>query len=146
MEVSFPEVVFNKKVLVSENDSWKYSAGWKTEMGNILGESKGDVAEFTFNGTGVSLSGEWNKTGGRADIYIDDKFDRTIDTYFNYNGQEYGNTSIWHKFGLPQGEHKVRIEAKGEKCTGSEGTKVNLTDALVFVTAPKKNENFKILL
>ena len=143
LEISFPEVVFNKKVSVTEKGSWNFTGSWKTEMGNILGESKADVAEFSFSGTGVSLSGEWNKLGGKADIYIDDKFDRTIDTYFNYNGQEYGNTSIWHKFGLQQGDHKVRIEVKGEKCTGSEGTKVNLTDALVFVTAPKKNESFK---
>jgi hypothetical protein len=81
--------------------------------------------------------------GGKADIYVDDEIDRTIDTYFNYNNQEYGNTSIWHKFNLTPGTHKVRIEVRGEKRAESEGTKINLTDALVFKTAQKKNEKFK---
>jgi len=154
LEVSFPNVVLDKKVTVFEKDSWKFKGTWQTitrnsrtgnEIVNVsqCAEKKGDVVEFTFDGTGVSLTGTWNKKGGKADIYIDDKFDRTIDTYFNYNNQQYGNTSIWHKFNLAPGTHKVRLEVKGEKRVESEGTKINLTDALVFVTAPKKNENFK---
>ncbi|MFA5817828.1 MAG: ADP-ribosylglycohydrolase family protein [Bacteroidales bacterium] len=154
LEVSFPNVVLDKKVTVFEKDSWKFKGTWQTitrnsrtgnEIVNVsqCAEKKGDVVEFTFDGTGVSLTGTWNKEGGKADIYIDDKFDRTIDTYFNYNNQQYGNTSIWHKFNLAPGTHKVRLEVKGEKRVESEGTKINLTDALVFVTAPKKNENFK---
>ena len=154
LEVSFPNVVLDKKVTVFEKDSWKFKDTWKTitrnsrtgnEIVNVsqCAEKKGDVVEFTFDGTGVSLTGTWNKEGGKADIYINDKFDRTIDTYFNYNKQQYGNTSIWHKFNLAPGTHKVRLEVKGEKRVESEGAKINLTDALVFVTAPKKNESFK---
>jgi hypothetical protein len=154
LEVSFPNVVLDKKVTVFEKNSWKFKGTWQTitrnsrtgnEIVNVSqsAEKNGDVVEFTFDGTGVSLTGTWNKVGGKADIYIDDKFDRTIDTYFNYNNQQYGNTSIWHKFNLAPGTHKVRLEVKGEKRVESEGAKINLTDALVFVTAPKKNESFK---
>jgi hypothetical protein len=154
LEVSFPNVVLDKKITVFEKDPWKFKGKWqpvtrKARTGNeILNVSKfaeknGDAVEFTFEGTGVSLTGTWNKEGGRADVYIDDKLDRTINTYFNYNKQEYGNTSIWHKFNLAPGTHKVRIEVKGEKRADSEGTKINLTEALVFITAPKKNESFK---
>lgn len=154
LEVSFPNVVLDKKVTVFEKDSWKFKGTWQTitrnsrtgnEIVNVsqCAEKNGDVVEFTFDGTGVSLTGTWNKVGGKADIYIDDKFDRTIDTYFNYNNQQYGNTSIWHKFNLAPGTHKVRLEVNGEKRVESEGAKINLTDALVFVTAPKKNESFK---
>jgi hypothetical protein len=154
LEVSFPNVVLGKKVTVFEKDSWKFKGTWQTitrnsrtgnEIVNVsqCAEKNGDVVEFTFDGTGVSLTGTWNKEGGKADIYIDDKFDRTIDTYFNYNNQQYGNTSIWHKFNLAPGTHKVRLEVKGEKRVDSEGAKINMTDALVFVTAPKKNESFK---
>jgi hypothetical protein len=155
LEVAFPNVVFDRKMTVSEKDSWKFKGTWKaigsagseSGIGNE-GESeyavkKGDSAELTFTGTGVSLTGTWNKEGGKADIYVDGIFDRTIDTYFNYNNQQYGNTSIWHKFNLVPGIHKVNLEVKGEKCQDSEGTKINLTEALVFITAPKKNENFK---
>lgn len=154
LEVSFPNVVLDKRVTVFEKDPWKYKGKWQTmtrksrtgnEIVNVsqYADEKGDVVEFTFTGTGVSLTGTWNKEGGKADIYFDDKFDRTIDTYFNYNKQQYGNTSIWHKFNLAPGTHKVRLEVKGEKRVESEGAKINLTDALVFVTTPKKNESFK---
>jgi hypothetical protein len=106
-------------------------------------QKKGDVAEFAFTGTGVSFTGTWNKEGGKADIFVDNKFDRTIDTYFNYSNQQKGPTSIWHKFNLAPGTHKVRVEVKGEKRAESEGTKINLIDALVFITAPKKNTTVK---
>ncbi|TAL64976.1 MAG: ADP-ribosylglycohydrolase family protein [Bacteroidetes bacterium] len=151
LEVSFPNVVFDKKVTVFEEDPWKFKGKWQTtthksangnENVNVsqLAEKKGDMVEFTFTGTGVSLNGTWNKVGGKADIFVDDKPDHAIDTYFNYNNQEYGNTSIWHKFNLTPATHKIRIEVKGEKRTESEGARIELTDALVFITAPKKNE------
>jgi len=154
LEVSFPNVVFDKKSTVFEKDPWKFKGKWETytmksgtnkEIIKLsqCAQKKGDVAEFTFTGTGVSLTGTWNKVGGKADIFIDNKFDRTIDTYFNYNNQQYGTTSIWHKFNLTPGAHKVRVEVKGEKRTESEGTKINLIDALVFITALKKNETAK---
>jgi hypothetical protein len=143
LEVAFPNVVFDKKVTVFAKDSWKFKGKWEILKVSQSAEKKGDMCEFSFTGTGASLTGVWNKVGGKADIFVDGVFDRTIDTYFNYNKQEYGTTSIWHKFGLTQGNHKVRIEIRGEKVPESEGTKINLTDALVFITAPKKNENFK---
>ena len=151
LEVSFPEVVFNNRVSVFDKGPWKFKGKWQTvtrksKTSNEIvkvsqsAEKKGDMVEFTFSGTGVSLTGTWNKEGGKADIFVDDKYKCKIDTYFNYNNQQYGNTSIWHEFNLPNGTHKVRIEVKGEKRTDSEGTKINLTDALVFLTLPKKNE------
>jgi hypothetical protein len=154
LEISFPNVVLDKKVTVFEKDPWKFKGKWeiitrKSRTGNEIqklsqcAQKKGDIVEFTFTGTGVSLTGTWNKEGGKADIFVDGKLDRTIDTYFNYNNQQYGNTSIWHKFKLTPGIHIVRVEVKGEKRAESEGTKINLTEALVFITAPKKNENFK---
>ena len=154
LEVAFPNIVFDKMISIFEKGPWKFKGKWETVKSKsdsgtgITGESqyavkKGDSVELTFTGTGVSLTGTWNREGGKADIYVDDKLERTIDTYFNYNNQQYGNTSIWHKFNLAPGIHKVRLEVKEEKRTESEGTKINLTDALVFITAPKKNENFK---
>jgi hypothetical protein len=153
-EASFPDVVYDKNVSVFDKGSWNFKGNWQTiskirENGNETvnvsqwSDKKGDMVEFTFNGTGVTLNGSWNRVGGKADIYVDNKFDRTIDTYFNYNNQQYGITSIWHKFNLEPGEHKIRVEVKGEKCAGSDGTRINLTNALVFITAPKKNASYR---
>ena len=154
LEVAFPQVVYEKTVSVFEKEFWNFKGKWQTltrksgNGDNVVkisqnSDSKGDIAVFTFTGTGVSLTGTWNKVGGRADIFLDDKYERTIDTYFYYNHQQYGNTSIWHKFNLSPGKHEVRVEVKGEKRTESEGAMINLTNALIFITGPKKNENFK---
>ena len=154
LEVSFPNVVFDKKFSVFEKDQWKFKGKWQTvtrkpRTGNDVqkvsqfAEKKGESVEFTFSGTGVSLTGSWNKEGGKADIYVDGKLDRTIDTYFFFNKQQPGNMSIWHKFGLTPGTHKVKVEIKGGKRPESEGTKINIIDALVFTSAPKKNETAK---
>jgi hypothetical protein len=154
VEVSFPNVVFEKRISVFENDAWKFTGKWQTanrkpKTGNDVikvsrvGEKKGEYVEFTFSGTGVSLTGSWNKEGGKADIFVDGVFERTIDTYFYFNKQQPGSMSIWHKFNLPPGNHKVKVEVKGEKRTEAEGTKINIIDALVFKTEPKKNEMSK---
>jgi len=154
LEVAFPNVVLDKKISVFDTEVWKYIGKWETltrinkadnKVVNVsqMADNKGSVAEITFMGTGISLTGTWNKVGGKATIYVDGNPDRTIDTYFNYNKQQYGNTSIWHKFNLPAGTHNVRIEVLGEKRSDSEGSVINLTDALIFKTAPKKNESFR---
>ena len=68
LEVSFPFAVFDKKVSVFNDDAWKFTGNWttvkqKSQKGNELlavsrsGSKSGDIAEFTFSGTGVSLNG-----------------------------------------------------------------------------------------
>jgi hypothetical protein len=154
LEVSFPNLVYDKRISIFEKDPWKFKGKWQTvtrkpKIGNEVqkvsqyAEKKGESVEFTFSGTGVSLTGSWTKEGGKADIFVDGILDRTIDTYFFFNKQQPGNASIWHKFNLSPGTHKVKIEVKGEKRPEAEGTKINIIDALVFISAPKKNETAK---
>jgi hypothetical protein len=44
---------------------------------------------------------------------------------------------------LQPGDHNVRLVVKGEKRPESAGTRVYITSATVFTTAPKKNESFR---
>jgi len=102
----------------------------------------GDELEITFSGTGIALTGNWVKDGGKADLSIDGNLHRTIDTYYFYAGQQHVET-IWHVTGLDPGEHKVKVVVKGEKRPESEGTNVYITGATVFNTAPKKSDSHK---
>jgi hypothetical protein len=102
----------------------------------------GDELEFTFTGTGVSLVGNWFKDGGKADVYVDGKLHRSIDTYYDFAGQQH-TESIWHVLKLQPGEHKVRLVVKGEKRPESAGTNVYITSAVIFKTEPKKSESWK---
>jgi hypothetical protein len=104
---------------------------------------KGDELILTFNGTGVSITGNWFKDGGMADVYLDGKLHRTTDTYYYFARQQHSGVSLWHALQLQPGEHTVKLVVNGEKRPESEGANVYITGAVIFKTAPKKSENFK---
>jgi hypothetical protein len=152
LEVSFPNVVFDKKVSIFDQKDWTFKGKWKPleikgtdkqlRKQSLYAEKAGDELEISFSGSGISLTGNWYKDGGKADIYIDGLFNRTIDTYYDFAGQQH-TESIWHILKLRPGEHKVRVVIKGEKRPESGGTRVYITSATIFKTAAKKNETYK---
>jgi hypothetical protein len=153
-EVSFPNLVFDHRISIFEDSQWRLKGKWQTYKMTPWGETSpvqqsryaekaGDNAELTFNGTGIALKGNWVKDGGKAVIYLDGKLQRTIDSYFYWSKQEHQDMVLWHAFGLEPGDHTVKLEIRGEKRPESSGTGVFLTQALVFKTAPKKNEGFR---
>ena len=155
LEVAFPKLVFDKRVKVFAADGWEmkgqwgnysYIDGWSKK--EVKDQSKfsgtaGDEISFTFEGTGASIEGNWVKDGGIADVYVDGQLKRTIDCYFNFANQEHQNMNIYHITNLPEGKHTIRLVVKGEKRPESAGTNVYITEAAVFKTADKINENYK---
>jgi ADP-ribosylglycohydrolase len=153
LEVSFPEVVFDKRMSAFDSNGWEYRGKWKplevsSEVDkkpvrqSMYAENAGDELELSFTGTGISINGNWFRDGGKADVYVDGKLNRTIDTYYNFANQQH-TESIWHVLNLQPGDHKIRIVVKGEKRPESEGTRVYITSAIIYKTAPKKNETVK---
>jgi len=152
LEVAFPDVVFDRKLPVFDSREWVFRGSWKVHevMGrdgkarrqSMVSGKKGDDAEITFTGTGISLEGNWWRDGGIADIYVDGELHRTIDTYYDFARQQH-TTSIWHVMHLKPGEHSVKIVVKGEKRPESSGTNLYLTSATVFRTDKKKNEGYR---
>ena len=152
-EVSFPNVVFDKRVSIFDENEWSLKGKWKpleisSETDNQLikqslyGEKAGDELVIDFSGTGISIEGNWYKDGGKADIYVDGNLHRSIDTFYDFANQQH-TTSIWHVLNLQPGDHKVRLVVKGEKRLESTGTKVYITSAIIFKTAPKKSDTYK---
>jgi hypothetical protein len=151
-EVSFPNLVFDKRISVFDEGSWSFGGDWKVLEArdgrgqkvkqSVYAETPGAVAEITFNGTGIAITGNWFRDGGKADVFIDGNLHRMIDTYYFFAGQQHVET-IWHVTGLQAGEHKVRLVVKGEKRPESEGTRIYLTGATIFKNAPKKSDNYK---
>ncbi len=145
LEVAFPKLVFDKKVSVFANEGWSMKGKWadsKNKKAKCSGTA-GDEISFTFEGTGVSIVGYWLRDGGKADVYVDGQLKRTIDCYFYFSKQEHGNMNLYHITNLPQGKHSVRLVVKGDKCPESAGTNVYVSEAVVFKTADKINENFR---
>jgi hypothetical protein len=152
-EVSFPDVVFDRKISVFDENTWEFKGNWKTfeimggrprqlQKQSMFAEKKGDELILKFSGTGISLTGNWYKDGGIADVYVDGTLHRRIDTYYDFANQQH-TESIWHILNLEPGEHTVRLVVNGEKRPESSGTKVYVTSATIFRTEAKKNENFR---
>lgn len=155
IEASFPKMVFSKKVNVFVNDGWQMKGKWdnyscmnKKTNQEIKNQAKfsgtaGDEISFAFEGTGASVAGNWIKDGGKADVFVDGLFKRTIDCFFNYSNQEHQNMNMYHINNLKNGKHIIRLVVKGEKRPESAGTNVYITEAVVFNTMNKTSENYK---
>jgi hypothetical protein len=93
---------------------------------SMYAQSPGDEVEIVFDGTGILLTGNWFRDGGKADVFVDGLLHRRIDTYYYFAGQQHVET-IWHVTNLQPGKHKVKIVVSGEKRPESEGTRVYIT-------------------
>jgi hypothetical protein len=144
MEVSYPNTTFKNMIPIFESKEWKLTGDWKVhkittwqkkiEKQSMVSGKAGNSAELVFNGTGISIEGNWYKDGGKADVFVDGKLHRTIDTYYFFANQQH-TTSIWHVMNLQPGDHTIRLVVKGEKRPEAEGTKVYITKAFVFGSA-----------
>jgi hypothetical protein len=152
LEVSFPDLVFDKHLSVNEKNSWKMKGKWAAKLRagkeepvfeSFVSGNQGDELELSFTGTGVSLTGNWVRDGGIAEVYLDGNLHRRIDTYYFFAKQQHRNVSLWHAINLQPGDHMIKIVVKGEKRPESESTNVYITGATIFKTAAKKNENFR---
>ena len=152
LEVAFPDLVFDKRISIFDENAWTFKGKWSPLKAtswdkqavnqSMFAENAGDELEIAFNGTGISLTGNWIKDGGKADVYVDNVLNRSIDTYYDFANQQHVE-SIWHILNLQPGDHKVRLVIKGEKRPESAGTRVYITSAIIFRTAPKKSDTFK---
>jgi hypothetical protein len=152
LEVAFPDVVFDRFISVFDNGQWILKGKWNTHEVNVRGgeprkqslwsDKQGDEIDISFEGTGISIEGNWYKDGGKADVYVDGVLHRSIDTYYNFARQQH-TASMWHIMNLQPGKHEVKLIVKGEKRPEAEAARVYITGARIFKTAPKKNESYK---
>jgi hypothetical protein len=149
-EDAYPHLVFDKKLSVFDKTNWTSKGDWKMYNETswdgkserpqaLMSATKGDEITFSFEGTGISIAGNWVKDGGKAAIYVDGKWHRNIDTYFDYAQQEHRNITLWNDFKLKPGKHNVTIQVNGEHHPNSTSSKVYITEAVVYKTAPKKS-------
>ncbi|HLO60897.1 MAG TPA: ADP-ribosylglycohydrolase family protein [Bacteroidales bacterium] len=142
LEVSFPDVVFDKKISLTDKISSSKTGDWISSEKGIVAAESGSSLEIPFEGTGIVLMGSWVKDGGKAEVFLDNESKGVFDTYFFYSNQEHEGINLWHIFGLPSGKHILKLVVKGEKRPESAGVNVYVKEALVFKTSPKKNQQY----
>ena len=95
----------------------------------------GSEAALSFEGTGVIVTAIHGPDGGTVDVFLDGEPVGTYDT-FSEDGQIKLDEAVWHRFGLEEGEHHVRLRLTGEPYVRddvrSEGSRLTLQDVVVF--------------
>jgi hypothetical protein len=124
--------------IANSDRRWSWKGDWKTGKDSEgrsaapkMSATKGAEASVGFEGTGAILTGLYLPTGGKADVYLDGKLDRTVDVYPDEPHIKTGE-DVWHAFGLKDGKHTVRLVVKGEPYSDSTGSDIALTDLVVF--------------
>jgi hypothetical protein len=124
---------------ISVQDSrWSWQGNWKVAdekwtrgSQSRVTENKGSEATISFEGTGAIVTGFYLPDGGKADVYLDGALNRTVDVYPDEDAPKTGE-DVWHSFGLKNERHTVRVVVRGEPYQGSAGSKIALTDLVVF--------------
>ncbi|MFQ6112688.1 MAG: ADP-ribosylglycohydrolase family protein [bacterium] len=142
VEVSFPGIkplypVDLKDPKWTWKGNWKeVTRGWQNQTLKVT-EQKNAEASLTFEGTGILLTGAWDRDGGKADIYLDDQLVRTIDTYYWVANAGFTGAYLYHVLDLSNSEHTIRMVLNGEKNQKATGAKIYIGGAVVYGTAQK---------
>ena len=117
---------------ISHNDArWQYTGAWREMKKDHFASVRDAAATVRFSGTGAIIVGTYLTSGGKADVYLDGKLDRTVDVYPDEPHNK-GGEAVWHVFGLKPGEHAVRLVVKGEPYPGSSGADISIEELVVF--------------
>jgi hypothetical protein len=140
LERSFPEITYSYETTVEQSD-WHFKGSW-TDF--IIGRGDnsvfkststgGDEVEMTFKGKAILLQGYCNTDGGKADVYIDNEFVKTIDFYYPFEAGIYlGNRAhLFHTLSLENKEHSLKLIARDDRNQSSSGNKIRVERALIY--------------
>jgi hypothetical protein len=117
--------------IANTDPRWSWKGAWRPQQQTRVTSEKGAEASVQFEGAGAILVGPYLPTGGKADVYLDGKFHRTVDVYPDEDNAKRGE-AVWHAFGLKNGKHLVRLVVRGEPFGESKGAEVGIDDLVVF--------------
>jgi hypothetical protein len=117
----------------ADDPRWSWRGAWRKDekRSTRTASEKGAEASISFTGAGAIAVGPYLATGGKADVYLDGRLDRTVDVNSDEKGSK-GGEALWHTFGLKNGRHTVRIVVRGEPYADRQGTEVAVEDLVVF--------------
>jgi hypothetical protein len=124
--------------IASDDPRWSWKGNWSADqpqgrrpLRRKTSSEKGAEATISFEGTGAVIVGPYLPNGGKAQVWLDGKPHSSIDVYSDEDAQKRGE-SVWHAFGLKNGNHTVRLVVSGEPYPGSKGAEVAIEDLIAF--------------
>lgn len=140
LEQSFAEIKYKYQTTVTGND-WRFTGDWKDFVigrGDNdtfkLSVKKGSDMVMSFEGSAMLLQGYCHNNGGKADVYLDNKFSKTIDFYYREEAGIYlGNRAhLFNVSGLRNGPHTLRLVVREDKNPKSTGNNVWVERAIIY--------------
>jgi len=92
-----------------------------------------EEASVSFEGTGVAIVGAMSQEGGRADVYVDGGKAGEIDAWIPERTHD---NDYWHRTGLVNGRHTVRIVRRADADSRSKGRRLQIERAIVYGPRP----------
>jgi hypothetical protein len=89
----------------------------------------GAEATLRFTGAALAVVGDLTQEGGRADVFLDGAPARAVDAY---SVERTHDNDMWHVYGLPQGQHTLRIVTRADADTRSKGRTISIVEAVVY--------------
>ena len=128
-------------VPVTDQSRWKMTGQWEDfvygdgdDAPYKVSTTPGDTLETEFEGSGIAILGSWNTDGGRAEVSIDGKPVKTIDTYYVSEAGKYeGNRAyLFYILDLPAGKHTFSMVNLDNNNSKSSGNKLYVEKALIY--------------
>jgi len=140
LEQSFAGIKYKYQTNVTGAD-WTFRGEWKDFIigrgdNDIfkLSASKGSISILSFTGKAILLQGYCNNNGGKADVYLDNRFVKTIDFYYREEAGIYlGNRAHLFNFsGLKNGKHTLKLVVRDDRNPKSTGNNVWVERAIIY--------------
>ena len=133
----FPNLGNPAERIPADDARWKWQGTWnqletRKSGAEKFSAEKGASATISFTGTGAIIAGPYIGNGGRADVFIDDKLARAVDTYSDDPTRRVGPDSVFHIFNLPPGDYTIRLLVRGEPYADSKGAEIHINSLIVF--------------
>src|SRR5690554_6601595 len=123
------------RVVGIEEAAWTWQGTWTEERdrrGELTGRTSttaGAVAAIDFEGTGVAIVGPHSKSGGRADVFIDDRKAGEIDAWIV---ERTTDLDLFHVTDLAPGRHRLRIVMREDADSRAEGRQITLRRIVTY--------------
>ena len=115
-----------------------FDGAWASDAGNLYASDKGASVTAAFRGNQVRVLGGVVPVGGLADVFLDGEKQLVPIDFWNPSGRD-GNI-VYYKNGLTNGEHTLKIVARGEHNPYSTGNCI--TVSTVEFSAEDRRYNF----
>jgi hypothetical protein len=101
-----------------------YTGAWVPQAAPVASQvsaNAGDRLSFTFHGTGIFWRAQQASDCGRADVFLDGTWQKTVDCFGKYTPYKvwFARTDL-----DPRVEHKLQIVVRGEKSAPAQGAAI----------------------